>query len=122
MTTALGGAAVAFAAAPSATTAWVLLALACGKAVVELPVLLRRRGDDLGRTAALLRGDLARGTAVRFALLAAGGAAAPALLFAGAAARPVAVVGAALVVGGELVERSQFFRAVVAPRMPGQLP
>jgi hypothetical protein len=37
-----------------------------------------------------------------------------------ATASPVALAATALVLAGQLLERSQFFTAVAPPRMPGQ--
>jgi formate dehydrogenase iron-sulfur subunit len=95
---------------PAATA----LALAL-KLAFEASVFLHLRdGDDtdLRRTARLLTGDLLRPTAWRFALGGLGVAAAFAWT-------PLAV---AVIVGGELLERTLFFRASSSPRMPGILP
>lgn len=87
--------------------------------------LLAKKNTDLRRTARLITRDLARSTGWRFVCGAFGGLVLPAL--AGAAGHPMLralLAGTALVsvVAGELIERSQFFRACVSPRMPGELP
>lgn len=86
--------------------------------------LLAKKNTDLRRTARLLTGDLARATGLRFVCGAFGGLVLPAFVL--TADRPVMralLAGIALicVVAGELIERSQFFRALVSPRMPGEL-
>ena len=87
--------------------------------------LLAKQNTDLRRTAHLLTTDLARSTGWRFVSGAFGGLVLPAFVL--NTVHPVAralLAGIALgcVVVGELIERSQFFRAVVSPRMPGELP
>ena len=77
--------------------------------------------NDLNRTARLLVGQLRSLTATRFALGAIGGLAAPALVVAGAAPVVFAAIALVALVAGELLERSLFFRAVAAPRMPGSI-
>lgn len=85
--------------------------------------------SDLKRTAQLLSGDLGRSNWLRFLAGATGGLAIPAVILAmSASPSPNTVMssiaaGSALlaVVAGELTERSQFFRAVASPRMPGDL-
>lgn len=93
----------------------VALAAALGvKLLVEASFLLHlrdREATDLKRTALLLTGDLARPTTCRFVL----GLLGIVLAFVW---MPVALCA---VVAGELLERSLFFRAVSAPRMPGGL-
>jgi formate dehydrogenase iron-sulfur subunit len=107
-TTLVCGLAVAAVVSPSAFAAWALTAVVAVKLAWEASVFLSRHGD-LERTAVLLRRDLARPTGWRFVL----GGVGALLVF----ALPVAAL-VALVVG-ELLERSLFFRAVTAPRMPG---
>lgn len=92
---------------------------------------LRRAGGTgdavLDRSAQLLRGPLAAAHRTHLGLVAAGGLAAPLLVLAlltepnppAAAVRTVAVLSLLLVVRGELVGRSLFFRAMASPRMPG---
>ena len=85
-----------------------------------------RTSTDQKRTALLLTRDLRPSTRLRFGSGILGGVLIP-LLLAGQAQQgpgsPAAVVAAVLgllcVLAGELAERSQFFRAVSAPRMPG---
>lgn len=97
------------------------------KLVFEALVLSRsvEPGSDLGRTATLLRGPLRLQTVWRFALGVIGGVLGPLVIAAGvgyAGPVPMAVVAVVATVGtlgGELIERRQFFAASVAPRMPG---
>jgi DMSO reductase anchor subunit len=74
---------------------------------------------DRARTALLLRRDLGTQTGWRFGLGATG--AAVLALSAGTGGTWLAIGGLLLVIGGELAERSLFFTAVAAPRMPGAL-
>lgn len=85
-------------------------------------------GDPvLDRSARLLRGPLAAPRRAHVALLTAGGLAAPLLVVAllaepappDAAIRTVVVLALVLLVRGELVGRTLFFRAMASPRMPG---
>lgn len=85
---------------------------------------------DLGRSARLLTTDLVRLTRWRFGLGLGGGVGIP-LLVALGAAQPHppaglcaggALMAAAVLVAGELCERSQFFSAVTSPGMTGNLP
>ena len=80
---------------------------------------------ELRRTASLLSGALLRFTVARFALTLVCGVALPITLVTVPFHALVSSIGCALVlagcVGGELIERYQFFRAVSAPRMPGGL-
>jgi formate dehydrogenase iron-sulfur subunit len=72
------------------------------------------------KTALLLSGKILRPTAVFRALVALlGGMALPLGIAVGAIPTIAAWPALVLVVGGELAERSLFFRAVVAPKMPG---
>ena len=108
----------------------VLVAATLLKLVFEAS-LFRHRGDDdptdLARTARLLGGELLGATLWRFGLGLLGGVVLPLATAAAvlaphpAPALPVVTAALALVsvVIGELIERSQFFRAVAAPRMPG---
>jgi formate dehydrogenase iron-sulfur subunit len=93
-------------------------------------VHLRARGSgDLKRTAMLLSGDLQRWTLLRYGAGILGGVILPAVVFAlaGTAAPSAlalaAVAGASVVAlaGGEVTERSLFFRALASPRMPGDV-
>jgi hypothetical protein len=83
--------------------------------------------NDLARSALLLRRDLRGQFVARLVLGVAGGVAIPLALGLLTAGNPdgrviaAAVIGTALLVGGELVERHLFFRVAVAPRMPGEL-
>jgi formate dehydrogenase iron-sulfur subunit len=86
--------------------------------------LFSKTKTDLRRTALLLTRDLASSTGWRFLCGALGGLVLPLLVL--AADRPLmrgALAGTALIciIAGELIERSQFFRALVSPRMPGEL-
>jgi DMSO reductase anchor subunit len=86
-----------------------------------------RRDADLARSAVLMRGVLARLTAGRFAAGLLGGVVIPLLLVSIAVEeapdlgvmRVLAGLGVLAVVYGELAGRQLFFRAMVAPRMPG---
>lgn len=100
------------------------------KLLVELWVLTHLRDrttSDLRRTAKLLTTDLADAFMFRVIVGVAGGIAVPLLLISphGVTMPASAVVGAvlslALCVGGELIERSLFFRAASSLRMPGGL-
>ncbi len=85
---------------------------------------------DLKRTAMLMSRDLGRSTWWRFLTGVMGGLALPAIILAiSAAPTPptamcslIAGVSLLVVVAGELIERSQFFSALVSPRMPGDIP
>lgn len=96
------------------------------KVVVEASVLRHRRegaATELGRTAALLTGDLAP-LVRRRAALAASAAAGAVLLLAPLATVPAVLVAAvvlALAMAGELAERHLLFRASAPARMPGRL-
>jgi formate dehydrogenase iron-sulfur subunit len=92
------------------------------------PILTFRAGadDDRNRSVLLLRRDLGNQTQVRFILGVIGGVVLPAALSgthrASVGASMVAVAALMCLIAGELVERHQFFRVAVAPRMPGELP
>jgi DMSO reductase anchor subunit len=114
--------------------AWIPLALVTAaatfvKLVWELsPFWARERAqNDVGRSALLLRRDLRGQFVARLVLGGAGGVAIPLALGFLTAGNPdgrviaAAVIGTALLVAGELVERHLFFRVAVAPRMPGEL-
>ena len=110
------------------------LALASAAAAVlklanDLAPLAGRRGPvvtDLQRSSLLLRRDLGNLTLGRVLVGTAGGIVLPVGLATaavdGVGPAAAAVTAVALVVAGELVERHQFFRVAVAPRMPGELP
>jgi len=110
-TTLACGLAVRLVLSPSPARAALLAGVVVVKLAWEASVFLPR-DPDLERTAILLRRDLATPTGWRFVL----GGIAVVLAF----VLPVAAL-AALVLG-ELLERSLFFRAVTAPRMPGLSP
>jgi DMSO reductase anchor subunit len=83
---------------------------------------------DLRRTAKILLGPLKQWTTARAAAGATGGVLLPLLVallggssaeWAGPVIMVLALLGWALVLGGELLERELFFRAASAPRMPG---
>ncbi|HEX2038899.1 MAG TPA: 4Fe-4S dicluster domain-containing protein [Acidimicrobiales bacterium] len=109
-TTLLCGLAVALAVSPSVSLALMLAGVVVTKLGWEATVFVHHDGD-LHRTAVLLRRDLATPTAWRFVL----GGLGAALAFVLPAVALVALV------AGELLERTLFFRAVTAPRMPGNL-
>jgi formate dehydrogenase iron-sulfur subunit len=112
----------------SALAASVTLAT-LAKLMHELSILRSLRGEphDLQRSAALLAGRLRKQLGARVALGLIGGALLPWLsawrFVAGDAALAVccAVAGLLALLIGELLERSFFFAAVSAPRMPGAL-
>jgi hypothetical protein len=93
-----------------------------------------RQGSDgagsepLRRTDRLLRGPLKRPAGLRRFLGVAGGLVFPALAVVGTVsddrglAASSSVVSLAASIGGELIERYLFFRAVTRPRMPGGQP
>jgi formate dehydrogenase iron-sulfur subunit len=108
-TTVLCGLAVQLLLSPSPSTAVALAVVGLVKAAWEASAFLHHGDGDLARTAVLLRRDLAGPTGWRFVL----GAVGVVLAFVLPAAALVALV------AGELLERSLFFRAVTAPRMPG---
>lgn len=110
-----------------------LLTLACAaKLVWEAGIFRHLRSTettDLGRTALLLARDLRTVTGWRFGTGVVGGIGLPLLILA-VAAQPepstmfcavAAGLGLLVVVAGELLERSLFFTACAAPRMPGGL-
>ena len=79
-----------------------------------------RRYGDRKRSAVLMKGDLRRYAIARFAALIAGGVALPLWNVTGpAGAVALAVVSLALLLAGELLERTLFFAASVSPGMPG---
>lgn len=127
---------VVVATADPADVAGTIRALALGSAAVAVASILwhgrlvRRGGTGdpvLDRSARLLRGPLAATRRAHLALVAAGGLAAPLLVVAllaepappTAPVRTLAVLGLVLLVRGELVGRTLFFRAMASPRMPG---
>src|SRR5690606_36050946 len=108
-----------------------LMAVSAAKLLFEASVFRhRRRGpdDELARSARLLLGPLANVTFGRFALGLTGGVLVPLFFL----AAPSENAGASLVVGSaaalilaglaETLERTTFFTAVSAPRMPGGIP
>ncbi|HKU37058.1 MAG TPA: DmsC/YnfH family molybdoenzyme membrane anchor subunit [Polyangiales bacterium] len=124
-------AAVLAGAAPGLVAAFAGLtcASALGKLVHELAILryLSSEPHDLMRSARLLAGTLRPALLARIVLAVAGGVLAPSVsvLSFGAdhavLAGLCAIAGACALLGGELLERSFFFSAVSAPRMPGAL-
>jgi DMSO reductase anchor subunit len=96
------------------------------KLLFELAIfrhLREQRNTPQRRTARLLLGRLGRLTFARFAIGALGGVIIP-LLAAGqpaAAAFPVVAI-FILTLAGEFLERTLYFAAVVAPKMPGGAP
>jgi Fe-S-cluster-containing dehydrogenase component/DMSO reductase anchor subunit len=116
------------------TLARVLVAAACAKLIYEMTALLHLRAKQNSpakRSAMLMIGPLAGTTVWRFICGFAGGVAIPTLLLLdrGAADMPpsnwfitvAALLAFVACVIGEILERSLFFKAVVAPRMPGRL-
>ncbi|HEX9296428.1 MAG TPA: DmsC/YnfH family molybdoenzyme membrane anchor subunit [Polyangiaceae bacterium] len=99
------------------------------KLLWELGALVHLRAKSLGelkRSAILLAGELRGAFVFRFVLGAMGGVVFPLVLSALLGSGPVspshavvAAMGVACIVGGELVERSLFFRSVSVPTMPG---
>jgi len=125
LTAAVCGTSTVLALRPTPALAGAVMVAAAGKLLLEGALFLHlRRGEDsdLARTALLLTGHLATATRWRFALGTVGGLGLPLLVAFGVAPVPLAAAALAAVLAGELVERSQFFRAVVAPRMPGPTP
>jgi len=109
-----------------------LLGLVFGTNLVKLAFEARvlghkndRQRSIWKRMAFVMLGDLRKLTALRFALSVAGGVCLPLLVFSGAlTAEALPLLSAALLVlliAGELAERSLFFRAAPASRMPGAL-
>jgi DMSO reductase anchor subunit len=84
--------------------------------------------EPLRQTARLLRGPLKRNRKRRVLLGFSGGIVIPLLLFVSAGAVSAGITAVAAVaalagsIGGEVLERFLFFRAVTRPRMPGGLP
>jgi formate dehydrogenase iron-sulfur subunit len=114
----------------STLLAWVLAALVTVKLLGEAALFVHLRDKqhgDLKRSAKLLTGDLAKQTYGRFAAGVAGGIVIPLVFLATAepGSSTPACVGATLslllLTLGELVERTSFFSALSAPRMPGGL-
>jgi formate dehydrogenase iron-sulfur subunit len=85
---------------------------------------LREEDDGLNSparlTARLLTGPLREANALRLGTALFGGILLPLMIALGAASPVVAWPALALCLGGELAERYLFFRAVDAPKMPGQ--
>jgi DMSO reductase anchor subunit len=88
----------------------------------------KARSDQLRQSAWVLRGPLRRHGKFRLLLGFAGGVVVPLSLFASLDLVSPAITAAAAVfalgalIGGELIERFLFFRAVTRPKMPGGLP
>ena len=128
VTAVLGGATAL--SAPTGPLALTVMGATAAKLALEAEVLRNRRAGspaDLAGTARLLAGPLRGLVQRRVAAGMAGGIVVPGILalLATEPEAPVgvaagfAVTGALLVLAGELWERSAFFRAVAAPRMPG---
>jgi Fe-S-cluster-containing dehydrogenase component/DMSO reductase anchor subunit len=109
---------------------FVLMVLSGFKLVGEATVLLHlldRKLGDLKRTALLLRGQLLRQFLARLGLGAIGGLLLPLLLVGSLSqlSRAGELVflsaSACLLLGGELLERMLFFKALSAPKMPGAI-
>jgi formate dehydrogenase iron-sulfur subunit len=103
-----------------AIAAALVIAISVAKGAGELAVLVHlrdRRYGELRRTAVLLTRDLRRWLIARFAALIAGGIALPLADPRGALA--AALASFALVLAGELLERTLFFAAASSHRMPG---
>lgn len=107
---------------------FVLMALSGFKLLGEGTVLLHaydRKWGELKRTALLLVGQLLKLSMARFAAGAVGGILLPLLLTASMSQLSAGgqlgflAVSAALLLGGELLERMLFFKALSAPKMPG---
>lgn len=101
-----------------------VVAVAAIKGAGELSVLVHlrdRRYTELRRSAVLLVRDLRRWTIARFAALAAGGIALPLANLHGEAL-DATLASFALLLAGELVERTLFFAAASPHRMPGATP
>jgi Fe-S-cluster-containing dehydrogenase component/DMSO reductase anchor subunit len=107
-----------------------LAVTAAVKLLWEVGIFAHLRSKPLGelkRSALLLRGELSSLVSLRFAFGALGAVAFPLVILAALASRALspttlvvlALVGAAMIVSGEIVERSLFFRAVSVPSMPG---
>lgn len=119
LTTAAGGLAVA-SITGERTLALALAATMITKLGIEASVLRHRHRPltELGRTAVLLAGELRPRVQQRLVLGGIGGVVVP-LLVAATGAPVLALVALALLVAGELLERSLLFTASAAPRMPG---
>jgi formate dehydrogenase iron-sulfur subunit len=102
----------------------VLFAACLTKLVGELAFFRRlrdRRQTDAKRAAILMVRDLGNYTATRFALLVSGGLVLPLVSFSAPVSLAAAGASLALLVCGELVERTLFFAAASPPGMPGGL-
>ncbi len=113
--------------------AGILPLVMAGKLVLEASIFLHHRDQDISelrRTAILLSRDMRRWSIIRFGLGGIGGVVFPLLLLtvsSGEAPENETAVGLSVIIilavlGGELIERVQFFLASSAPRMPGGLP
>lgn len=93
------------------------------KAAGEFALFLHlrdKRYTELRRSAVLMIRDLRRWTFARYATLAVGGVVLPAL-DQGGSPRAAAIASCALLLAGELLERTLFFAAVSSHRMPGAI-
>jgi DMSO reductase anchor subunit len=109
--------------------AW-LLGVSAAKLIYELGMfrhLLDKQQGDLKRTALLMTRDLKEVTIWRFILGTIGGIILPGLILlslsppASTAAIAITCLSTLFMLGGELLERTLFFTAVSAPRMPGAI-
>lgn len=102
----------------------ILVAASVTKLVGELVVfrhLKDRRYTESKRSALLMTGDLARYTWARFGFLIVGGVLLPLFDWTGPVSTAVSAASLALLLAGELAERTLFFAAVSSPAMPGGL-
>ena len=109
---------------------WLLIALSSFKLLGEATVLFHlydRKLGELKRTAMLLRGQLVKQFIARLASGALGGVLLPLLLvgsidqLSGTGQLVFLSASFAAVLGGELLERMLFFKALSAPKMPGAI-
>jgi formate dehydrogenase iron-sulfur subunit len=109
-----------------ATLAFALVVATVLKLAIEARALAPLREEDDGlnsparQTARLLDGPLREVNALRLGAALLGGILLPLMIALGAASPVTAWSALALCIGGELAERYLFFRAVDAPKMPGQ--
>jgi Fe-S-cluster-containing dehydrogenase component/DMSO reductase anchor subunit len=88
----------------------------------ELCVLSRRNNSSLRKTALLVTGRFQHFTLIRLACFVAGGIGLPVLATIQVHDSAIWSLAFLLLLAGELIERSLFFRAVDAPKMPGGSP
>lgn len=111
--------------------AWAIACATLVKMLFEASVFVHLRDKqhgDLRRSAILLKGELGKVTGLRFLSAFLGGVVTPLAVLQGllpeqeVLAFVASLVSLSLLVTGELIERSTFFTAMSAPRMPGSLP